>query len=62
MNKIILTRVAPGGYGGSHGLLMNEIVFSILQDHKPLADIVMALNLTLPGIIAYESATKGGNG
>ena len=29
-----------GGHGGSHGQLMNEFVLSILEDRKPLVDIV----------------------
>ena len=33
-------RVEPGGHGGSHGYLMNEFVTAILQDRKPLVDIV----------------------
>ena len=52
--------VSPGGHGGSHGLLMNEFVLSILQDRKPLVDIAMSLNMTVSGIIAHESAMKGG--
>ena len=52
--------VASGGHGGSHGQLMNEFVLSILQDRKPLVDIVQALNMTVCGIIANESALKDG--
>ena len=52
--------VPAGGHGGSHGYLMNEFVTAILQDRKPLVDIVMALNLTVPGIVAHKSARKGG--
>ncbi|EEF62975.1 Gfo/Idh/MocA family protein [Pedosphaera parvula] len=52
--------VSPGSHGGSHGYLMNEFVTAILQDRKPLVDIVMALNLTVPGIIAHQSALKDG--
>ncbi len=52
--------VPPGGHGGSHGLLTNEFVLSILQDRKPLVDITMSLNMTIPGIVAHESAMKGG--
>lgn len=52
--------VAPGGHGGSHGHLMNEFVTAILEDRKPLVDIGMALNLTVAGIVAHESAVKGG--
>lgn len=49
-----------GGHGGSHGYLTNEFVHSILQDRKPLVDISMALNLTVSGIVAHNSALKDG--
>ena len=52
--------VAAGGHGGSHGHLMNEFVEAILLDRKPLVDITMALNLTVPGIVAHRSALKNG--
>jgi predicted dehydrogenase len=52
--------VAGGGHGGSHGHLMNEFVTAILQDRAPLVDIVMALNLTVSGIVAHQSALKDG--
>jgi predicted dehydrogenase len=52
--------VAPGGHGGSHGFLTNEFVESILLDRKPLVDIVAALNMTVGGIIAHQSALKDG--
>lgn len=52
--------VPAGGHGGSHGPLMNEFVSAIIQDRKPLVDIVMALNITVSGIIAHQSALKEG--
>lgn len=52
--------LSPGGHGGSHGQLTNEFVLSILQDRHPLVNIAMALNLTVPGIVAHQSALKGG--
>jgi predicted dehydrogenase len=52
--------VAPGGHEGSHGPLMNEFVTAILADRKPLVDIVTALNLTVAGVMAHQSACKGG--
>jgi predicted dehydrogenase len=52
--------VATGHHGGSSGYLMNEFVLSILEDRKPLVDIVMALNLTVSGIVAHQSALQGG--
>ena len=52
--------VAPGGHGGSHGYLTDEFVTSILQNRKPLVDIAQALNMTVAGIVAHQSALKGG--
>jgi len=52
--------VAPGGHGGSHGHLMNEFVTAILEKRKPLVDIAWALNMTVAGIIAHQSALKNG--
>src|SRR5690606_120885 len=52
--------VPAGGHGGSHGRLTNEFIASIIQDRKPLVDIIAALNMTVPGIVAHESAMRGG--
>jgi predicted dehydrogenase len=52
--------VQPGGHGGSHGNLMNEFVMAILQERKPLVDIAQALNMTVAGIVAHQSALKNG--
>ena len=52
--------VEAGGHGGSHGHLMNEFVTAILQDRTPLVNIALALNLTVSGIVAHQSALKGG--
>jgi len=50
----------PGGHGGSHGHLTHEFVTALLQQRQPLVDITMALNLTASGIVAHQSALKGG--
>jgi predicted dehydrogenase len=52
--------VNAGGHGGSHGHLMNEFVSAILQDRDPLVDIAQALNMTVAGIVAHQSALKNG--
>ena len=52
--------VKPGGHGGSHGQLSNEFVLSILENRKPLVDVIQALNMTVPGIIAHQSALNDG--
>lgn len=52
--------VLPGGHGGSHGYLGNEFVLSILENRRPLVDIVAALNMTVSGIVAHQSAMRDG--
>ena len=52
--------VPTGGHGGSHGYLMNEFVTSVLQNRIPLVNIAVALNLTVAGIVAHQSATRDG--
>ena len=39
---------------------MNEFVLSILEDRTPAVDIISALNMTVCGIIADQSARKDG--
>jgi hypothetical protein len=52
--------VNAGGHGGSHGHLMNEFITAILEARKPLVDIAQALNMTVSGIVAHQSALKDG--
>lgn len=52
--------VQPGGHGGSHGYLCHEFVMSILENRKPLVDVAWALNMTVAGTLAHESALKDG--
>jgi predicted dehydrogenase len=52
--------VKPGSHGGAHGHLTEEFVRAILEDRKPLVDVVQALNMTVPGVVAHQSALKGG--
>jgi predicted dehydrogenase len=52
--------VASGGHGGSHGYLTDEYVSAILEKRKPLVDVAAALYMTVPGVIAHQSALKDG--
>jgi len=52
--------VSPGGHGGSHGYLGNDFVEAILLNRRPLVDVIAALNMTVPGIIAHQSALRDG--
>jgi predicted dehydrogenase len=52
--------VPEGGHGGSHGPLMNEFITAILENREPLVNVYEALAMTVPGIIAHQSALKDG--
>lgn len=39
---------------------MDEFVTAILQDRKPLVDVAQALNMTVAGIVAHQSALNDG--
>lgn len=52
--------VEAGGHGGSHGYLMNEFVSAVLENRAPLVDVAVALNMTVAGIVAHQSALKDG--
>ena len=52
--------MSGGGHGGSHGHLCNEFVTAILEDRQPLVDISWALNMSVPGFVAHQSALKDG--
>lgn len=49
-----------GGHGGSHGNLTHEFLSAILEDREPLVNINEALAMTIPGIVAHQSALKDG--
>ena len=49
-----------GGHGGSHGPLANEFITAILEDRQPMVNVHEALAMTVPGIIAHQSALKDG--
>ncbi len=52
--------VEAGGHGGSHGYLGNEFIEAIIENRKPLVDVAVALNTTVAGIVAHQSALKDG--
>jgi predicted dehydrogenase len=52
--------VEGGSHGGSHGHLTNEFVTAILENRTPWIDIIMSLNMTVAGVVAHQSALKGG--
>ncbi len=48
------------GHGGSHPHLVHEFVQALLENREPLPDAIQSANWTCVGILAHESALKGG--
>lgn len=48
------------GHEGSHTFITHEFVDAVLSKRKPAVDIREAVAYTLPGIIAHQSALRGG--
>lgn len=48
------------GHGNSHTFLTHEFVRAIVEDRHPEVNIWEAIAYTLPGIVAHQSALRGG--
>lgn len=48
------------GHGGSHPHLAHEFVSSIVENRPSFPDLYQSVNWTLVGILAHESALRGG--
>ncbi|MBI1354813.1 MAG: gfo/Idh/MocA family oxidoreductase [Acidobacteria bacterium] len=48
------------GHGGSHTFLAAEFINALLEDREPAVDVYEALAMTVPGIVAHQSALRGG--
>lgn len=55
-----LSFVQGGGHGGSHPHLANEFVQALAQNRQPFPNAAQSANITCVGILAHESALKGG--
>jgi predicted dehydrogenase len=49
------------GHDGSHTFITHEFIDSILNERKPKVDVYEAIAYTAPGIVAHQSALKGGD-
>ena len=49
-----------GGHGTSEYFLVRDFLNAIQNDTTPPIDIVRAMDMTVPGLIAHEAAKKGG--
>lgn len=48
------------GHGGSHPFLTHEFVSAVAEGREPAVDVYEAVAMTAPGIVAQESALRGG--
>ena len=48
------------GHGGSHTFIVHEFLSAILEDRYPAVNVWEAIAYTVPGIVAHQSALKGG--
>lgn len=51
---------SPSGHGGSHAFITHEFVGAVLDRRPPAVDIREAIAYTLPGLVAHQSALRGG--
>lgn len=50
----------PSGHGNSHVFLSAEFINALIEEREPAIDLSSALAMTVPGIVAHQSAMKGG--
>ena len=55
-----LSFIQGAGHGGSHPHLVNEFVSALVADRDPWPNAVTSANWTCVGILAHQSALKGG--
>jgi hypothetical protein len=49
-----------GGHGTAEYCLVQDFLRSLEQGEKPRIDEVRGMDMTVPGLIAHESAMRGG--
>jgi hypothetical protein len=48
------------GHEGSHTFLTHEFIAALCENRRPAIDVYEAVAYTAPGIVAHQSALKGG--
>jgi predicted dehydrogenase len=59
-DKKHLSFTQGGGHGGSHPHLVHEFISALRDGREPFPNARQAANITCSGILAHESALKGG--
>jgi len=49
-----------GGHGTSEYYMIRDFLEAVAKNERPAIDVVKACDMTIPGLIAHESAMKGG--
>jgi hypothetical protein len=49
-----------GGHGTSEYFMLRDFIEAVRSGKRPAIDAVRAADMTIPGLIAHESAMKGG--
>ena len=49
-----------GGHGGADRKMMEDFLSCVAENRKPVLDVDFAINMSLPGSLAHESAVQGG--
>jgi hypothetical protein len=60
MERLPSSMRTKSGHGGSHTFLTHEFISAIVADRHPAINVWEAIAYTLPGIIAEQSALRGG--
>lgn len=55
-----LSFIQGAGHGGSHPHLVHEFVSALVNERSPFPNAVQSANITCVGILAHDSALKGG--
>jgi len=60
VDKSHVSFIQGAGHGGSHPHMVHEFISAILEGRRAHVDSKRAANLTIAGILAHESAMRGG--
>ena len=55
-----LSFIQGAGHGGSHPHLVHEFLMALIEERQPYPNATQSANITCVGILAHDSAMKGG--
>jgi hypothetical protein len=54
------TMRVDSGHGASHPFITHEFIMALVENREPSVNVYEAVAMTAPGIVAHQSALKGG--